>query len=228
VQQLKSGRVSGGFDDLDGPLAEFGKGVTQIGAVIDTVGEEMAQPGKQLVDGLDDETGTIAILDIGGVHLGTDRRCRCIGHNVTLTAFDLLGRIVTTRPAALGGLDRLTVDDPADGLGSRPAASRACTSNAKLMFSNRPLPTIVEIALDRRERRKVLRQHPPLTAGPRDIQDRVKHGAQLNLTRPAQRLGRRHIRLDQRPFGIGDIDCVALSLSLILPSSDFGPHLVTR
>jgi hypothetical protein len=65
-QQLKSGRVSGAFDNLDGPLAEFGEGITQIRAVIDTVGEEMAQPGKQLVDGLDDKPGIIAILDIGG------------------------------------------------------------------------------------------------------------------------------------------------------------------
>jgi hypothetical protein len=36
----------------------------------------MAQPGKQLMDGLDDEAGTIAILDIGRVHLGTDRKYR--------------------------------------------------------------------------------------------------------------------------------------------------------
>src|SRR5271165_2600668 len=87
---------------------------------------------------------------------------------------------------------------PADGLGSRPAASRACTSNAKIdAFKQAIVSPIVEIALHRRERRKVLRQHPPLTAGPRDIQDRVKHGPQLNLARPAQRLGRRHMRLDQ-------------------------------
>src|ERR1700730_11208359 len=52
--QLKDGRVGGAFDDLDGPVAESGEGVTQVGAVIDGVGEEMAQPGKQLVDGLDD------------------------------------------------------------------------------------------------------------------------------------------------------------------------------
>src|SRR5439155_25993688 len=87
------------------PLAEFGEGVTQIGAVIDTVGEEMAQPRKQLMDSLDDKPGTIAILDIGGVHLGTDQQTGSIGHNVTLSAFDLLGRIVTSWPAALGGLD---------------------------------------------------------------------------------------------------------------------------
>src|ERR1700674_6118508 len=111
-EQLKADRVSGTFDDLDRPVAEFDEGVTQVGAVIDAVSEEMAQPGKQLVDGLDDKPGTIAILDIGGGHLGADQQTGSIGHNVTLAAFYLLGGIVATGPAALGRLDRLTVDDP--------------------------------------------------------------------------------------------------------------------
>jgi hypothetical protein len=58
----------------------------------------MTQPGKQLVDGADDKPGTVAILDIGGVHLGANQQTASIGHNMTLTAFDLLGGIVTTRP----------------------------------------------------------------------------------------------------------------------------------
>src|SRR5438132_10899962 len=85
-QQLKADSVSGAFDDLDGPLAEFGESFGQVGAVVDTVGEEMAQPGKQLVDGLDDQHGTIAILDIGGVHLGADQQTAGIGHNVSSRA----------------------------------------------------------------------------------------------------------------------------------------------
>ena len=62
----------------------------QVGPVIDIVGEEMAQPGKQLVDGLDNKPGTIAILDVGGVHLGTDQQTPRIGHDVPLAALDLL------------------------------------------------------------------------------------------------------------------------------------------
>jgi phage gpG-like protein len=46
------------------------------------------------------------------VHLGANQQTASIGHNMTLTAFDLLGGVVTTRPAALGCLDRLTVDHP--------------------------------------------------------------------------------------------------------------------
>ena len=29
------------------PVTEFGEGVTQVGAIVDTIGEEMSQPGKQ-------------------------------------------------------------------------------------------------------------------------------------------------------------------------------------
>src|ERR1700730_2903633 len=117
---------------------------------------------------------------------------------------------------------------PAEGLGSRPAASRASSSNAKLILSNKPSSPIVEITLHGGKRRKVLWQHAPLTAGSRDIQDRLQHGPQLGLLRSAQTLNRGHIRLNQRPFGIHQIACVALSLSLILWPSDFGPHFVTR
>jgi hypothetical protein len=46
----------------------------------------MAQPGKQLVDGLNDEYGTIAILDIGGMHLGADQQTASVGDNVALAA----------------------------------------------------------------------------------------------------------------------------------------------
>src|SRR6516164_2781950 len=112
---------------------------------------------------------------------------------------------------------------PADGLGSRPAASRACSSNSKIdLLKQAVVSPIVEVALYGRERRKVVRQHPPLTAGPPDIQDRVQHRSQPGLARPAQRLDRRHRGLDQRPLRIGDIACVPLSPSLILLPSDFG------
>ena len=43
---MKSDRVSGAFDNLDGPVAEFGEGVAQVWAILDAVGKEMTQPGK--------------------------------------------------------------------------------------------------------------------------------------------------------------------------------------
>src|ERR1700747_2445810 len=47
-QQYKAGSVSGAFDDLDGPLAKFGECLTQVGAIVDAVGEQVAQPGTLL------------------------------------------------------------------------------------------------------------------------------------------------------------------------------------
>jgi len=41
---LEAGRVSGALDNLNRPVAEFGKSITQVGAVVDTVSEEVAQP----------------------------------------------------------------------------------------------------------------------------------------------------------------------------------------
>jgi hypothetical protein len=114
---MKANSLSGAFDDLDRPMAEFAKGVMQ-----DAVGEQIAQPGKQLMDGVDEQHRPIAILDIGGVHLDTDQQTAGVSHDVSLAPFDLLGGIVAPRPAALGRLDR------SDGLALRPVASRACSS----------------------------------------------------------------------------------------------------
>jgi hypothetical protein len=54
--------LPGDMPGLRGPVTEFGEGLSQIGAVIGAVGEQVAQPGKQLVEGLDDQHRPIAIL----------------------------------------------------------------------------------------------------------------------------------------------------------------------
>ena len=81
-------------------------------AGIGAVGEEVAQPGEEVVDGFDNERRAIAVLHIGGVDRGADHQAGGIGHDMPLAALDLLGRIIAARPAALGGLDRLAVDHP--------------------------------------------------------------------------------------------------------------------
>ena len=61
----------------------------------------MAQPGKQVVDGADDQPGPVTILDVGGVNRDTDQQAGGVGDDVALAAFDLLGRIVAARPRCL-------------------------------------------------------------------------------------------------------------------------------
>src|SRR6516162_1441101 len=75
-----------------------------------------------------------------------------------LTAFDLLGCVVTTRPAALGRLDRLTVDHPGRRAGLTAGHFARLQQQLKIdLLEQAVVPPIVEIALHRRERRKVLR-----------------------------------------------------------------------
>src|ERR1700716_3800592 len=132
-------------------------------------------------------------------------------------------------PPPLGVLARVPGKAPRGGARFAPRRFTRLQQQLKIdLLKQAVVSPVVEIALHGGKRRKVLRQHPPLTTGPRDIQDRIEHAAQLGLARSAQTLYRGHMRLTQRPFGIRQIACVALSRSLILPASDFGPHLVPR
>src|SRR5215471_8294425 len=99
----------------------------------------MAQPWEKVVDGRNDQLSAVAILNVGRMNHGTDQQAGGVSHDMALAPFDLLGGIVTQWSTALGGLDRLAVDDPADGLGSRPATSRACNRSSKLIRSKRPI-----------------------------------------------------------------------------------------
>ena len=77
-EEMKARRLGGAFDDFDRPVAEFDESLAQIGAVVDAVGKEVAQPRKQVVDGFDDEPGAIAILDVGGVDGDADQQAGSI------------------------------------------------------------------------------------------------------------------------------------------------------
>src|SRR5262252_8660575 len=146
---------------------------------------------------------------------------------MALTAFDFLGRIIASWSAAFGGLDRLAVDDTSRGAGFAASGLARLQQQFKIdPLEEALVPPIVEIALHRGKRRKVLRQQAPLAAGSCDIQDRVDNGAQVGFLRTAQTLDCRHIRFDQPPLRIGKVACVTSSNSLILRTSDFGPHVV--
>jgi hypothetical protein len=76
------------FDDLDRPAAESGESLGQFVPGIGTIGEEVAQPGEEIVNGFDNERGAIAVLNIGGVNLGADEEANRIGDDMALASFD--------------------------------------------------------------------------------------------------------------------------------------------
>jgi len=91
------------------------------------------------------------------MHLGPDQQTAGIGHNVAFTPFDLLGRIIPTRPTTLGGLDRLTVDDPRRRAGFTARRLARLQQQRKIdLLEQAVVAPIVKIALHGGERRKVL------------------------------------------------------------------------
>ena len=129
------------------------------------------------------------------MHHQADHQPERVGDDVPLPPLDLLAGIEAANPAALGGFHALAVDDP------RRRARLPTLQLARRhdqMVADRPpqagVAPVVEVALHRRGRRQVLRQHAPLAAGRRDIEDRVHHLPQVRrpgTTDPAAAKARR-------------------------------------
>src|SRR3974377_2357851 len=64
-KDLEANAVGHALDDLDAPAAEFGKCLKQFIAGVGAVGEEVAEPGKEVMDGFDNERRSGAGLFIG-------------------------------------------------------------------------------------------------------------------------------------------------------------------
>ena len=94
--------------------------MAKLVAGIATIGEDVSQPGMP-ADNLGQNEGcAIAVLHVSGVNDGMNKITVSVGHDVTLSALDLLAGIVAPLPAALGGLDALAVDDTGARRGFAP------------------------------------------------------------------------------------------------------------
>nr|pir hypothetical 12.8K protein - Rhizobium meliloti [Sinorhizobium meliloti] len=116
---------------------------------------------------------------------------------MTLAAVDLLSRIKAANAAAFGGFDTLTIDHTRCGRGLS-SLQFPCLHDEMVVD---PVPQLgrspfVEIALDSGKWREVLRQHPPLATGRRDVKQRVHHLTHIGLARSAKPTGRGHERRD--------------------------------
>ena len=60
-----SDRLMIALDDRDGPVTMTLEGITQFAARIAAIGEDVAQPGKAVADGLEQRRCSVAILHIG-------------------------------------------------------------------------------------------------------------------------------------------------------------------
>src|SRR3954452_17611418 len=76
----------------------------------------------------------------------------------------------------------------------------------------------------RRSRRQIVGKEPPSDPASQHVEDGVQNLAQRPLARPPSDAWLWHVRLDQSPFGIGQISFVTQPFAAMLPPSGRGPH----
>ena len=220
----------GSLDDLDRRPIHALHGDFQLLTSVSTVSEQMSKRGKALFRVGDDVWRAIPVLNISGMRDRAQHIALCISEYMALAALDLLARIIAARPAAFRGFHALAVDHTGCRP-CRPTGQKARGHHQRLVddVEYAAVAQPVEIVLDRREGRKVFRQHRPLATRRRDILDRVPYLAHPPFARSADLVRSWHEGLDQRPFLVRTIACIAQVPPVILFPSDFSPgHLILR
>src|SRR5215218_6108396 len=64
---------------------------------------------------------------------------------------------------------------------------------------------LLEVHVDRRVRRKVVREHPPSTAATQNVEDGIDHRPEICRTRPASRLGCRKQATNNPPLRVAHV-----------------------
>ena len=106
-----------------------------------------------------------------------------------------------------------------------PGAPRAASyTNRRDTAEQAVVAPCVEGALHRRDRREVLRQHPPLAAGRHRIQDGDRDLPKVGRARPAQPTRRWTERRQERPRPVRQVACIARARAGMLPPSGIGPR----
>jgi hypothetical protein len=219
--------VVGALDDLHGPIANLVESVTQLRPCISSIGEDVAQPRKRSPDGGEHLRSRVTILNIGSMDDQRDHQSERVGHDVALAALDFLARVIAANSAAFRGLNALAVDHACGWTGIAPLQLPRCHNEMMVDRLQQPaVAPIVEVALDRRRRRKVVREKPPLTACRGHVEDGVQNVPQIGVSRSANPPRRRQERLNETPFSVGQVACIAATSPFIFTTGDFSPRHV--
>ena len=214
----------GAFDDLQRPAPDLLQSTLQLGSGIAAIGEYMTQQRVVGRYGLQQVRRAVAILNIATMHGKANQEADGVGDDMTFAPFDPFAGVIASDPAAFSGFHALAVDHARRRVGRTPFGLARRSDEMAVQFLQQTVVTpVVEIAPNRRDRWKVVGQHPPLTPGRRDVEDRVEDVTQIGRARSANLLGRRHQRLDQRPLRIAHIACVSATAALISGAGEFGP-----
>jgi hypothetical protein len=96
-QHDKAGQVIRPFDDLQGPMIRHLDPLDQL-AGITPVGPDQPQTAEALAQAVQHQSGTVAILNISGMHHSHENQPQGIDEQMPLAAQDLLAGVVAPPP----------------------------------------------------------------------------------------------------------------------------------
>jgi hypothetical protein len=148
-----------------------------------------------------------------------------VHERMALTSVDLLSSIVTARPARLGGLGALAVDDSRRGAGLAPDPLAICHHERVVYpFKASVVTPGGEPAVNSAPWWQVVRHQPLRATRPHHIEDAVNDLAHRPGARPARCAGLRQVRRDHAPLSVGQIGLVSRDGAAMLLSSGWRPH----
>jgi hypothetical protein len=151
-------------------------GIGKLIAAVNAIGNDMAQlwePSSQL---LQQRNGPMAVLNVGGMNVDGKQEAVGVGDNVPLAPIDTFAGVEAPWTASLGCRCALAVDDryPRPRLSSESSAGLSNQGCDDLLPPSSVAPS-VKIALDRRVRRKLLRQGTPLAASGQNVKNSLQN-----------------------------------------------------
>ena len=113
-------------DDQGQPEQEAGEQGRE--PVVSAIGEHDLEPRVEPLQPAQQVTGTIGVLDVGGMDNDAEQQAGSVDRDVALAALDLLCRIPAARPPFSVVFTLWVSITAALGLGSRPSRSRSITT----------------------------------------------------------------------------------------------------
>jgi hypothetical protein len=147
--------------------------------------------------------------DIGPFHPPGHHHPEGVDEQVAFAPVDPFVPVKTANPAALGGLDRLAIQD------DDRRAHRPTTAQARLLMK-RPLEfgqdarlfPGAKVMVNGARAREFAGQEAPLATGTQQVKDRVEDGAQVGGARPSAGPCGRQVRGDPGPGGVAEVGVV--------------------
>ena len=169
-QHLKVVAVPGALDNLERPACQGPDSLDQLSSIA-SIGPDQPHAGKPPYQFIDDQLGSISILDIGRMHHHRQQQPHGIYNDVSLSTVDLLASVIATRPPFSVVLTDWLSMMAALGVGLLPSAFR--TLGLMDSFPCTILSPFPKIPPHGAPRREVMRQGSPRAAVAQNVHNAV-------------------------------------------------------